>query len=106
MASSGEETTTRLQCRMRRRKQSSNFLARSVRLRWLRSSLTCSQFPKTGTGMGPSGSLNFLLAMTTMTATKRLQEEEVHFWGRVGVVSGFGGCTERRRRRSAKKKGY
>ncbi|RXH96473.1 hypothetical protein DVH24_008977 [Malus domestica] len=60
LASSGKETTTRLRCPMPRRKQSSNFLARSMGLRWLRSSLTWSQFPKTGTGMRPGGSLNFL----------------------------------------------
>nr|KYP54810.1 hypothetical protein KK1_001011 [Cajanus cajan] len=43
-SSSGDDTTTRFRCPMRRRKMSSNFFARSVRLRWLRSSPTWSQF--------------------------------------------------------------
>lgn len=50
--------------------------ARSVRLRWLRSSPTWSQLPKIGTGMGPGGSLNrrprsFEIAMAVMAAMKR-----------------------------------
>nr|KYP45893.1 hypothetical protein KK1_032571 [Cajanus cajan] len=43
-ASFGDDTTTRFCCPMRKRKMSSNSFARSVRLRWLRSSPTRSQF--------------------------------------------------------------
>ncbi|MFS7947202.1 hypothetical protein Hanom_Chr06g00545331 [Helianthus anomalus] len=59
-ASSGDDTTTRLRCPMRRRNISPNFFARSVKLRWFRSSPTWSQLPKIGTGMGPGGSFSFL----------------------------------------------
>ncbi|RYR27579.1 hypothetical protein Ahy_B01g051595 [Arachis hypogaea] len=74
-ASSGDETTTRFRCPMRRRKMSPNFFASSVRFRWFRSSPTCSQLPKIGTGSGPGGSLNFLprsleTAMETTAARK------------------------------------
>ncbi|MFS7896899.1 hypothetical protein Hanom_Chr00s006133g01732511 [Helianthus anomalus] len=60
LASSGDDTTTRLRCPMRRRNISPNFFARSVKLRWFRSSPTWSQLPKIGTGMGPGGSFSFL----------------------------------------------
>ncbi|KAJ0567547.1 hypothetical protein HanRHA438_Chr06g0275031 [Helianthus annuus] len=52
---------------MRRRKISPNFLARSVKLRWLRSSPTWSQLPKIGTGRGPGGSLKRLPRNLDMT---------------------------------------
>nr|KYP72546.1 hypothetical protein KK1_005138 [Cajanus cajan] len=43
-ANSGDDTTTWFRCPMRRRKMSPNFFARSVRLRWLKSSPTWCQF--------------------------------------------------------------
>lgn len=51
-------------------------LAKSVRLRWLRSSPTWSQLPKMGTGKGPGGSLKRLprsleIVMAVMAARKR-----------------------------------
>ncbi|MFS7964528.1 hypothetical protein Hanom_Chr08g00751411 [Helianthus anomalus] len=45
---------------MRSSKISPNLLARSVKFRWFKSSPTCNQLPKIGTGIGPGGSLNFL----------------------------------------------
>nr|POE45382.1 hypothetical protein CFP56_78060 [Quercus suber] len=55
---------------------SPNFLAKSVRLRWFKSSPTWSQFPNMGTGMGPGGSLKRLprsleMVMATITATNK-----------------------------------
>ena len=55
---------------------SPNFLAKSVKFRWFRSSPTWSQFPNTGMGKGPGGSLNFLprsfaMTMARTTAMKR-----------------------------------
>ncbi|BAS74965.1 Os01g0820050, partial [Oryza sativa Japonica Group] len=75
-ASGGEETTTRLRCPIRRRKMSPNLRASAARLRWLRSSPTCSQLPKTGTGVGPGGRRSFRprsldTAIATTAAARR-----------------------------------
>lgn len=62
---------------------SPNFLAKSVRLRWFKSSPTWSQLPKTGMGRGPGGSLKRLpRSLETKIAKMMVKKREMRTFSR------------------------